>query len=117
MIGLESSVLMFPINLVIVQSFRNARPRVTEDQNPGKKDHGLLSLTPSPQPVEDSLLTPEAVTKVYPPPQLVCVWCDRSGSAAEAWGLAYLCCMTVLVLRFLSRSTYVRVHIRARADF
>ncbi|KAF5918575.1 hypothetical protein HPG69_005010 [Diceros bicornis minor] len=60
MIGLESSLLMFPINLLIVQIFRNTRPRVTKEQNTGKWDRGSLSLSPSPQPVEDGLLTPEA---------------------------------------------------------
>ncbi|XP_070941099.1 polycystin-1-like protein 2 isoform X1 [Macaca nemestrina] len=63
MIGLESSILMFPINLLIVQIFRNARPRVTKEQNTEKRDQGSPNLTPSPQPVEDGLLTPEAVTK------------------------------------------------------
>uniref|UniRef100_A0A8C5LJS9 Polycystin-1-like protein 2 n=1 Tax=Jaculus jaculus TaxID=51337 RepID=A0A8C5LJS9_JACJA len=59
MIGLESSALMFPINLLIVQIFRNARARVTKAQDTGKQDQGFPSLTPSTQPVEDGLLTPE----------------------------------------------------------
>ncbi|XP_052512125.1 polycystic kidney disease protein 1-like 2 [Budorcas taxicolor] len=63
MIGLESSLLMFPINLLIVQIFRNTRPRVAKEQNAGKWDGRRLSLAPSPQPMEDGLLTPEAVTK------------------------------------------------------
>ncbi|XP_057568736.1 polycystic kidney disease protein 1-like 2 [Hippopotamus amphibius kiboko] len=63
MIGLESSLLMFPINLLIVQIFRNTRPRVTKEQDAGKWDGGTLSLAPSVQPVEDGFLTPEAVTK------------------------------------------------------
>nr|XP_010966952.1 polycystic kidney disease protein 1-like 2 [Camelus bactrianus] len=63
MIGLESSLLMFPINLLIVQIFRNTHPRITREQNNGKWDARPLSLAPSPQPVEDGLLTPEAVTK------------------------------------------------------
>lgn len=71
MIGLESSILMFPINLLIVQIFRNARPRVTKEQNTEKRDQRSPNLTPSPQPVEDGLLTPEAVTKAGPQPQLV----------------------------------------------
>ncbi|KAB1274495.1 Polycystic kidney disease protein 1-like 2 [Camelus dromedarius] len=60
MIGLESSLLMFPINLLIVQIFRNTHPRITREQNNGKWDARPLSLAPSPQPVEDGLLTPEA---------------------------------------------------------
>lgn len=63
MIGLESSLLMFPINLLIVQIFRNTRPWVAKEQNAGKWDGRRLSLAPSPQPMEDGLLTPEAVTK------------------------------------------------------
>ncbi|XP_011943420.1 PREDICTED: polycystic kidney disease protein 1-like 2 isoform X1 [Cercocebus atys] len=63
MIGLESSILMFPINLLIVQIFRNTRPRVTKEQNTEKRNQGSPNLTPSPQPVEDGLLTPETVTK------------------------------------------------------
>ncbi|XP_046290740.1 polycystin-1-like protein 2 isoform X1 [Marmota monax] len=63
MIGLESSILMFPINLLIVQIFRNTRPRVPKEQTTGKQDWGTPKLTPAPQPMEDGLLTPEAVTK------------------------------------------------------
>ena len=70
MIGLESSILMFPINLLIVQIFRNTRPRVAKEKNTGKWDRGSPNLTPSPQPMEDGLLTPEAVTKAGPQPQL-----------------------------------------------
>lgn len=63
MIGLESSLLMFPINLLIVQIFRNTRPWVAKEQNAGKCDKRRLSLAPSPQTMEDGLLTPESVTK------------------------------------------------------
>ncbi|XP_062032025.1 polycystin-1-like protein 2 [Lepus europaeus] len=62
-IGLESSVLMFPINLLIVQIFRHTRPRATQAQSPGKRDSVTPNLTSTPQPVEDGFLTPEAVTK------------------------------------------------------
>lgn len=64
MIGLESSLLMFPINLLIVQIFRNTRPQVTKEQNTGKCDGGSPSPVVSPQPMEKGLLTPEVVTKV-----------------------------------------------------
>ncbi|XP_016052978.1 PREDICTED: polycystic kidney disease protein 1-like 2 [Miniopterus natalensis] len=63
MIGLESSLLMFPINLLIVQIFRNTHPRVTKEQNTGKCDGGSPSPVLSPQPMENGLLTPEVVTK------------------------------------------------------
>ncbi|KAM5297461.1 LOW QUALITY PROTEIN: polycystin-1-like protein 2 [Glossophaga mutica] len=59
-IGLESSLLMFPINLLIVQIF-NTRPWITKEQNTGEWDRG--SPSPAPSPMEDGLLTPEAVTK------------------------------------------------------
>ncbi|XP_051024689.1 polycystic kidney disease protein 1-like 2 isoform X2 [Acomys russatus] len=58
LIGLESSVLMFPINLLIVQIFRNTRPRLLMEKD-GKGEQGPPNLTPSPQPMEEGLLTPE----------------------------------------------------------
>ncbi|XP_028731528.1 polycystic kidney disease protein 1-like 2 isoform X2 [Peromyscus leucopus] len=58
MIGLESSILMFPINLLIVQIFRNTRPRLPPEKD-GKQEQGPPHLTPSPQPMEEGLLTPE----------------------------------------------------------
>lgn len=79
MIGLESSLLMFPINLLIVQIFRNTRPRVTKEPDTGKWHRGSPSLAPSPQPVEDGLLTPEAVTKARPQPR----WCGDALAWAE----------------------------------
>ncbi|XP_047565947.1 polycystic kidney disease protein 1-like 2 [Lutra lutra] len=63
MIGLESSLLMFPINLLIVQIFRNTCPRVTKEQNTEKWDRGSPSLASSQQPMENGLLTLEVVTK------------------------------------------------------
>ncbi|XP_064239027.1 polycystin-1-like protein 2 isoform X2 [Aotus nancymaae] len=63
MIGLESSILMFPINLLIVQIFQNTHPRVAKEHSTEKRDRGSPNLTPSPQPMEDGLLTPETVTK------------------------------------------------------
>ncbi|XP_053465162.1 polycystic kidney disease protein 1-like 2 [Nycticebus coucang] len=63
MIGLESSLLMFPINLLIVQIFRNTRPRAGKELDTKKGSQGSPNLTPSPQLVENGLLTPEAVTK------------------------------------------------------
>ncbi|XP_031192748.1 polycystic kidney disease protein 1-like 2 [Mastomys coucha] len=62
MIGLESSVLMFPINLLIVQIFRNTRPRLPM-QKDRKQKRGPPNLTASLQPTEEGLLTPETVTK------------------------------------------------------
>lgn len=62
MIGLESSILVFPINLLIVQIFRNTRPRFPLEKNK-KQEQGPSNLTPSPQPMEEGLLTPETVTK------------------------------------------------------
>uniref|UniRef100_K7F7G5 Polycystin 1 like 2/pseudo n=1 Tax=Pelodiscus sinensis TaxID=13735 RepID=K7F7G5_PELSI len=66
MIGFESSLLMFPINLLIVQIFRNIRPRVTKEQKekkPGKSGRVSPNLPPSPQVIQSITLTPEAVIK------------------------------------------------------
>nr|XP_015223472.1 PREDICTED: polycystic kidney disease protein 1-like 2 [Lepisosteus oculatus] len=37
MIGVQSSIIMFPINLFIVSIFRNTRPREKQPERPGKK--------------------------------------------------------------------------------
>ncbi|XP_021075889.1 polycystic kidney disease protein 1-like 2 [Mus pahari] len=58
MIGLESSILMFPINLLIVQIFRNTRPRLPMEKD-GRQKQGPSNPTPSAQPMEEGLLTPE----------------------------------------------------------
>ncbi|KAM6223807.1 polycystin-1-like protein 2 [Rhynchocyon petersi] len=63
MIGLESSLLMFPINLLIVQIFRNTRPRATKEQKTRRRSWASLTHPPSPQAVEDGLLTSEAVAE------------------------------------------------------
>lgn len=70
MIGLESSILMFPINLLIVQIFRNTRPRLPMGKD-GRQKQGPPNLTPSAQPTEEGLLTPETVTKACSQPPLV----------------------------------------------
>ncbi|KAM9374082.1 polycystin-1-like protein 3 [Phaethornis superciliosus] len=66
MIGFESSLLMFPINLLIVQIFRNIQPRpATQEREKklGKNGRVSPSLPPTPQVPEAVPLTPEAVTK------------------------------------------------------
>ncbi|XP_071612747.1 polycystin-1-like protein 3 [Heliangelus exortis] len=66
MIGFESSLLMFPINLLIVQIFRNTRPRAATQEREkklGKNGRVSPSLPPTPQGPEAAPLTPEAVTK------------------------------------------------------
>ncbi|XP_048210684.1 polycystic kidney disease protein 1-like 2 [Perognathus longimembris pacificus] len=63
MVGLESSVLMFPINLLIVQIFRNARPRLAEGPNAGDQGGRPARPTSSPRPVGDAPVTPEEVTQ------------------------------------------------------
>ncbi|XP_078067868.1 polycystin-1-like protein 2 [Mustelus asterias] len=61
-IGFESSLLMFPINLLIVQVFRNIRPRSREKKH---CKHGRISpsLPASSQSLQTCSLTPEAVIK------------------------------------------------------
>ncbi|XP_042196318.1 polycystic kidney disease protein 1-like 2 [Callorhinchus milii] len=65
-IGFESSLLMFPINLLIVQIFRNIRPKSKGKETQRKQGkHGRISpssSTPSSSPPSCSL-TPEAVIK------------------------------------------------------
>uniref|UniRef100_G3VUE5 Polycystic kidney disease protein 1-like 2 n=1 Tax=Sarcophilus harrisii TaxID=9305 RepID=G3VUE5_SARHA len=58
MIGLESSLLMFPINLLIVQIFRNSRPWTPKDEKIGK---GPMSPQPPPSPEasQETFLTSE----------------------------------------------------------
>ncbi|XP_066494065.1 polycystin-1-like protein 2 [Tiliqua scincoides] len=67
MIGFESSLLMFPINLLIVQIFRNIRLRPnkeTKEKKLGKSGRISPSLPTPPHPATQSIsLTPEAVIK------------------------------------------------------
>ncbi|XP_030083568.2 polycystic kidney disease protein 1-like 2 [Serinus canaria] len=66
MIGFESSLLMFPINLLIVQIFRNIRPRPAQqgrEKKPGKNGRVSPSLPSTPGATQAASLTPEAVTK------------------------------------------------------
>uniref|UniRef100_A0A669QX05 Polycystic kidney disease protein 1-like 2 n=1 Tax=Phasianus colchicus TaxID=9054 RepID=A0A669QX05_PHACC len=63
MIGFESSLLMFPINLLIVQIFRNTRPRPAmqgTEKKPGKNGRVSPSLPPAPPVTPAISLTPEA---------------------------------------------------------
>uniref|UniRef100_A0A8C0UFX7 Polycystin 1 like 2/pseudo n=1 Tax=Cyanistes caeruleus TaxID=156563 RepID=A0A8C0UFX7_CYACU len=62
MIGFESSLLMFPINLLIVQIFRNIRPRPAQPgrEKPGKSGRVSPSLPPTPGATQAASLTPEA---------------------------------------------------------
>uniref|UniRef100_H0Z296 Polycystin 1 like 2/pseudo n=1 Tax=Taeniopygia guttata TaxID=59729 RepID=H0Z296_TAEGU len=63
MIGFESSLLMFPINLLIVQIFRNVRPRPAQqgrEKKPGKNGRVSPSLLPTPGATQAASLTPEA---------------------------------------------------------
>ncbi|NXA23049.1 PK1L2 protein, partial [Ibidorhyncha struthersii] len=69
MIGFESSLLMFPINLLIVQIFRNIRSRpATEarERKLGKNGRVSPGLPPNPQVTQAVSLTPEAVIKASP---------------------------------------------------
>ncbi|XP_051884649.1 polycystic kidney disease protein 1-like 2 [Pristis pectinata] len=61
-IGFESSLLMFPINLLIVQIFRNIRPRAKERKQ-GKHGRISPSLPTPPTSLQTCSLTPEAVIK------------------------------------------------------
>ncbi|XP_054856225.1 polycystic kidney disease protein 1-like 2 [Eublepharis macularius] len=64
MIGFESSLLMFPINLFIVQIFRNIQPRPNREKKMGKSGRVSPSLLAPPHQSTQSIsLTPEAVIK------------------------------------------------------
>ncbi|NXK89486.1 PK1L2 protein, partial [Formicarius rufipectus] len=63
MIGFESSILMFPINLLIVQIFRNIRPRPAKqgsEKKPGKKGRVSPSLPSAPRATQAVPPTAEA---------------------------------------------------------
>ncbi|XP_072452062.1 polycystin-1-like protein 2 [Chiloscyllium punctatum] len=65
-IGFESSLLMFPINLLIVQIFRNIQPRSKGKHMERKQGkHGRISpsLPASSQSLQTCSLTPQAVIK------------------------------------------------------
>ncbi|KAF1589543.1 UNVERIFIED_CONTAM: Polycystic kidney disease protein 1-like 2, partial [Eudyptes pachyrhynchus] len=69
MIGFESSLLMFPINLLIVQIFRNIRSQPAtqgREKKLGKNGRVSPSLPPTPQVTQAVSLTPEAVIKASP---------------------------------------------------
>ncbi|XP_042187044.1 polycystic kidney disease protein 1-like 2 [Oncorhynchus tshawytscha] len=68
MIGVQSSIIMFPINLLIVSIFRNTRPRETKPGKPkaevskqGKT--GRVSPSQPSSPQRDRELTPDTVIK------------------------------------------------------
>lgn len=67
MIGFQSSIIMFPINLLIVSIFRNTRPREkankTDMSKQGKTGRVSPSRTSSPQK-EQKDITPDTVIKV-----------------------------------------------------
>ncbi|NXY82693.1 PK1L2 protein, partial [Alcedo cyanopectus] len=69
MIGFESSLLMFPINLLIVQIFRNTRAwpaTLGTEKKPGKNSRVSPSLRPTPEVTQAVSLTPEDVIKASP---------------------------------------------------
>ncbi|KAM4614101.1 polycystin-1-like protein 2 [Discoglossus pictus] len=66
MIGFESSLLMFPINLLIVQIFRHVRPRQEKESSEGKTggcETVSAKKSPPPPEITSISLTPDAVLK------------------------------------------------------
>ncbi|XP_076879791.1 polycystin-1-like protein 2 isoform X2 [Brachyhypopomus gauderio] len=70
MIGIQSSIIMFPINLLIVSIFRNARPGEQKSETPSKIDSvkqgktGRVTPTQPPSPKNNHReITPDAVIK------------------------------------------------------
>lgn len=66
MIGVQSSIIMFPINLLIVSIFRNTRPREkdTKTDAPNEGKTGRVSPLESSQKKESKDITPDTVIKV-----------------------------------------------------
>lgn len=67
MIGIQSSIIMFPINLLIVSIFRNTRPREKDAKKDGSNQGktGRVSPTESSSPKKESKdITPDTVIKV-----------------------------------------------------
>uniref|UniRef100_A0ABM5EUS9 Polycystin-1-like protein 2 n=1 Tax=Pogona vitticeps TaxID=103695 RepID=A0ABM5EUS9_9SAUR len=64
MIGFESSLLMFPINLLIVQIFRNTRPPPKKEKKAGRSGRVSPNIAAPPsQDTQSVSLSPEAVIK------------------------------------------------------
>ncbi|XP_022542773.2 polycystic kidney disease protein 1-like 2 [Astyanax mexicanus] len=73
MIGIQSSIIMFPINLLIVSIFRNTRPRERKPENAPKPQPkidstkqgktGRVSPTDPPSPQTERQITPDTVIK------------------------------------------------------
>lgn len=67
MIGVQSSIIMFPINLLIVSIFRNTRPRERKPKMDASKQGKTVQVSPSqtssPQK-ELKYITPNTVMKV-----------------------------------------------------
>lgn len=82
MIGIQSSIIMFPINLLIVSIFRNTRPRQRKSKKSGKErtmaetckqaKSGRVSPTQPPSPESQHReITPDAVIKVKQITQII----------------------------------------------
>lgn len=65
MIGIQSSIIMFPINLFIVSIFRNTRPR-EKSKTDASKQGKIGKVSPSQTSPQKELkdITPETVIKV-----------------------------------------------------
>nr|XP_054588101.1 polycystic kidney disease protein 1-like 2 isoform X1 [Nothobranchius furzeri] len=61
MVGIQSSIIMFPINLLIVSIFRNTRPREKTAKTDRSKQGNTVKVSPSQNGTKD--ITPETVIK------------------------------------------------------
>lgn len=67
MIGIQSSIIMFPINLLIVSIFRNTRPREKTNKADASKQGKTGRVSPSQSSLTQKELkdiTPDTVIKV-----------------------------------------------------
>lgn len=93
MIGIQSSIIMFPINLLIVSIFRNTRPRERETKTGSSKRGKAGQVSPSQDPqkqIKD--ITPDTVIKVRKLQSCVFVKGETRAAAAieiNAWRVPY----------------------------
>lgn len=94
MIGIQSSVIMFPINLLIVSIFRNTRPRErdTKTITSKQKKTGQVSPSQNSSPQKQMKdITPDTVIKVK---KLICVFEGKTNTAVFSC-VKFLMCFSI----------------------
>ncbi|XP_072925767.1 polycystin-1-like protein 2, partial [Hemitrygon akajei] len=65
-IGIESALIIFPVNLAIVQIFRNVRPKPTKKKKMSKKSVGAKSTSGSQRMPEDLMMDIKRIASCLP---------------------------------------------------